>query len=288
VIDVDSAVEDRADLADDLCEVEPADLRQGLQQARFGVGSHCLFDLGFELAQRGEDPTEHADMGNHDCSDGSRRQARGRRGRRSTISGGVRWSVKRSGSHQEGQRTGALRFGAPRAMALTGALCIGLLSVVGFTTKTLRGLVSQLLDRPYTQSQMTYDLRRLRLFGASQNRTRTCSPRRTTRRHHLHQTRQPPAASTARRGPATRATPLRAAWRIIDQHVDATSTRHASNRPPETCLISQPRRNGEALELRSLRPPSRVSDPKRQPRRAPRGRVHIRGSPKLSPLDLAG
>ena len=68
-------------------------------------------------------------------------------------------------SVEEGQRTGALRFGDPRVMALTGALCVALTATVGFTNKSLRALVSQLLDRPYTQAQMTYDLRRLRLKG---------------------------------------------------------------------------------------------------------------------------
>jgi hypothetical protein len=66
---------------------------------------------------------------------------------------------------REGQRTGALRFGDPRAMALTGALCCFVHAVAGFTNKSLRGLVAGLLGRDYTTSQMTYDLRRLRLHG---------------------------------------------------------------------------------------------------------------------------
>lgn len=68
-------------------------------------------------------------------------------------------------SLEEGQRTGALRFGDPRAMALTGALCVALTATVGFTNKSLRASVSQLLGRPHSQAQMTYDLRRLRLKG---------------------------------------------------------------------------------------------------------------------------
>jgi hypothetical protein len=67
--------------------------------------------------------------------------------------------------NREGQRTGALRFGDPRAMALTGALCYLVHAVTGFTNKSLRGLVAGLLDHDYTTSQMTYDLRRLRLHG---------------------------------------------------------------------------------------------------------------------------
>ena len=50
-------------------------------------------------------------------------------------------------------------------MALTGALCVFVNAVTGFTNKNLRGLVAGLLGRDYTRSQMTYDLRRLRLHG---------------------------------------------------------------------------------------------------------------------------
>ena len=68
-------------------------------------------------------------------------------------------------SVEEGQRTAALRFGDPRVMALTGALCVALTATVGFTNKSLRASVSQLLGQAYSQTQMTYDLRRLRLKG---------------------------------------------------------------------------------------------------------------------------
>jgi len=66
---------------------------------------------------------------------------------------------------REGQRTGALRFGDPRAMALAGALCVMVHAVAGFTNKSLRSLVAELLGADYTSAQMTYDLRRLRLHG---------------------------------------------------------------------------------------------------------------------------
>jgi hypothetical protein len=66
---------------------------------------------------------------------------------------------------REGQRTGALRFGDPRAMALAGALCVTVHAVAGFTNKSLRSLVAGLLGADYTSAQMTYDLRRLRLHG---------------------------------------------------------------------------------------------------------------------------
>ncbi len=68
-------------------------------------------------------------------------------------------------SLEEGQRTGALRFGDPRVMALTGALCTTVGATLGFTNKSLRALVSGLLGGAYTTNQMTYDLRRLRLKG---------------------------------------------------------------------------------------------------------------------------
>jgi hypothetical protein len=70
--------------------------------------------------------------------------------------------------HHEGQRTGALRFGDQRAMALAGALCHVLPAVTGFTNKSLRGLVAGHLGQDYSQSKMSYDLRRLRLHGLIQ------------------------------------------------------------------------------------------------------------------------
>jgi hypothetical protein len=70
--------------------------------------------------------------------------------------------------NREGQRTGALRFGDQRAIALAGALCTVLCAVTGFTNKSLRGLVAAHLGRDYSMSQMSYDLRRLRLHGLIQ------------------------------------------------------------------------------------------------------------------------
>ena len=74
---------------------------------------------------------------------------------------------------REGQRTGALRFGDPRAMALAGALCCFVHAVAGFTNHSLRGLVAGLLGRDYSANQMTYDLRRLRLHGLIERIPRT-------------------------------------------------------------------------------------------------------------------
>jgi hypothetical protein len=64
-----------------------------------------------------------------------------------------------------GGRTPALRFGDPRVMALTGALCQTLLAATGFTNKSLRALIAGLLGSDYRANQMTYDLRRLRMAG---------------------------------------------------------------------------------------------------------------------------
>ena len=50
--------------------------------------------------------------------------------------------------NREGQRTGALRFGDSRAMALAGALCHVLQGLTGLTNKSLRGLVGQHLGQP--------------------------------------------------------------------------------------------------------------------------------------------
>jgi hypothetical protein len=74
---------------------------------------------------------------------------------------------------REGQRTGALRFGDQRVMALAGALCTLLPAVTGFSNKSLRGHVAGLLGQEYTASQMSYDLRRLRLHGLIQRLPRS-------------------------------------------------------------------------------------------------------------------
>jgi hypothetical protein len=74
---------------------------------------------------------------------------------------------------EAGSRTSALRFGDPRVMALAGALSIGLNSVVGFTNRSLRAQVTALLAAPYTASQMSYDLTRLRRKGLIRRRPRT-------------------------------------------------------------------------------------------------------------------
>ena len=66
---------------------------------------------------------------------------------------------------RDGQRTGAIRFGDPRAMALAGALWQNLNAVAGFTNRSLRTLRAGMLGTDYGARQMTCDMRRLRLHG---------------------------------------------------------------------------------------------------------------------------
>jgi len=66
------------------------------------------------------------------------------------------------------QRAAALRLGDRRVLALMQTLCLFALSPAGFRHRDLRGPIAQLLGRDpehYAASQMTYDLRRLRLHG---------------------------------------------------------------------------------------------------------------------------
>ena len=65
-------------------------------------------------------------------------------------------------SGEAGCRTGALRFGDPRVMALAGALSLLLVRTVGFTHRSLRAQVTRLLGSCYSANQMSYDLTRLR------------------------------------------------------------------------------------------------------------------------------
>ena len=50
-------------------------------------------------------------------------------------------------------------------MALAGALAMSINLIGGFSNKTLRPLVRELLGEPYGRSQCCYDLRRLKLKG---------------------------------------------------------------------------------------------------------------------------
>jgi hypothetical protein len=68
----------------------------------------------------------------------------------------------------DGEKAPALKFGQPRVMALLLALTLFQHLIDGFHNRDLRVLVIDLLGvttEQYTASQMTYDLRRLRLKG---------------------------------------------------------------------------------------------------------------------------
>jgi hypothetical protein len=125
---------------------------------------------------------------------------------------------------EDGRRAPALRFGDPRVMALTGALNTSLLAVTGITNRSLRAHVAGLLGTDYTSTQMSYDLRRLRLKGLITRlpgtNTYTLTPEGTriaifyTKLHNrllqpLTAANQPPAPL-----------PLRQALRTIDKHID--------------------------------------------------------------------
>src|SRR5512139_700427 len=67
---------------------------------------------------------------------------------------------------EDHSRAPALRFGDPRVQALAGTLCTSVLAVTGITNKSLRALMTGLLDgTDYNTNQASYDLARLRLNG---------------------------------------------------------------------------------------------------------------------------
>jgi hypothetical protein len=69
---------------------------------------------------------------------------------------------------EDGEKAPSLKFGQPRVMALLAALTLFQHLIDGFHNRDLRSLVADLLGittEQYTASQMTYDLRRLRLKG---------------------------------------------------------------------------------------------------------------------------
>lgn len=66
---------------------------------------------------------------------------------------------------ENGQRASAMRFADQRVMAILSALASQVFIVGELTNKTLRVRVAQFLGQEYSSSQMSYDLRRLRLKG---------------------------------------------------------------------------------------------------------------------------
>ena len=66
---------------------------------------------------------------------------------------------------QDGRKAPALRFGDLRVQALAGAIAAMLFTIPGITNRALRGLMSGLLNRPYSMNQASYDLSRLARNG---------------------------------------------------------------------------------------------------------------------------
>jgi hypothetical protein len=125
---------------------------------------------------------------------------------------------------EDGRRAPALRFGDPRVMALTGALSLTLFGACGVTNKSLRALTARLLGTGYSSSQMTYDLRRLRLNGLIRRleHTHTYALTPDGRRIAIFYTKlynrllRPLAAADQPQAPPA----LRHALAAIDRHVD--------------------------------------------------------------------
>ena len=128
----------------------------------------------------------------------------------------------------DGRRAPALRFGDPRVQALAGALCVTLHALTGITNKSLRALMTGLLGSNYTMTQASYDLTRLRRNGLI---TRVPGPNLYqltddgltfaifyTKVH--NRVLRPLLAHPAPPTPP----PLRAAFRTINQHINARFT----------------------------------------------------------------
>jgi hypothetical protein len=86
----------------------------------------------------------------------------------SGLSGGSIQRVVQPTVTDDGEKAPALKFGQPRVMALFSALTLFQHLIDGFHNRDLRTRIVDLLgvtSNEYTASQMTYDLRRLRLKG---------------------------------------------------------------------------------------------------------------------------
>jgi hypothetical protein len=66
---------------------------------------------------------------------------------------------------EDGRKAPALRFGDLRVQALAGATAALLFTVTGITSRSLRALMTGLLNRPYSMNQASYDLARLARNG---------------------------------------------------------------------------------------------------------------------------
>lgn len=77
--------------------------------------------------------------------------------------------VAQSTLTEDGRRAPALPFGDPRVMALLGALCVTI-NTLGFTHRSQRARVTNLLGTGCSTNQMSYDLARLRCKGLVERR----------------------------------------------------------------------------------------------------------------------
>ena len=130
----------------------------------------------------------------------------------------------------DGQRASALRFGHARVMALLAAIAMFRFLPRGFSNADLRDKVAALLCRPpgsVSASQMSYDLKRLRLHGLIEKVPASHRYRVTTEgmrsavfllRAHTHLLRPGRAATVDRAPPAV--TPIHTAIARIDHAVD--------------------------------------------------------------------
>ncbi len=127
-------------------------------------------------------------------------------------------------------------------MALLGTLCV-ILTALGFTHRSLRARVTQLLGSTYSANQMSYDLARLRLNGLIERRphsnTYTLTP--DGQRVALFYTKvhnrilRPLLAADKAPAPA----PMRQALATIDRHVNGyidDAKRSSVNKPVCCCL----------------------------------------------------
>ena len=130
---------------------------------------------------------------------------------------------------ETGQRAPGLRFGQPRVMALFAALSRFATALNGFGNAEVRHTVQALLNaspEEYTASQMSYDLRRLRLKGlitrlkGSHRYILTTYGRRVAYLMTKLQNRLFDVASVARTTSAELPSALAAAFRQLDAELD--------------------------------------------------------------------
>jgi hypothetical protein len=126
-----------------------------------------------------------------------------------------------------GRRVPAMRFADPRVQALAGCLAVWDFAVTGITNQRLRAWMTGLRGGPYTMSQASYDLARLRGNGLIQRIARTSTYRLTADGlafalacSRVHD--QVLYPLTAHDQPIAAPAPVRAAWRTVIRHIDST------------------------------------------------------------------